>query len=106
MGYSHISPKRSYYVHVCPNCKSEEDLFIKIYTGTDGLFSSKKLSHYKCDKCQHEFKYRGYVKTYLSVDVEKKIDKLYKDAWGKIHKLQDEIKLLKTKKKPKTKRKK
>ncbi len=42
----------SYLIDTCKKCGC--DSFIEIYTGTDGLFSSKTFSHYKCNECNHE----------------------------------------------------
>lgn len=39
---------------VCPHCNHRD--IIEIYNGSDGFFTSKRFSHYKCCKCNREFK--------------------------------------------------
>lgn len=40
-------------IDVCPYCNHHK--IVKIYNGSDGLFSYKTFSHYKCSKCSREF---------------------------------------------------
>ena len=62
-----------YGVFCCPKCKS--DKLFEIKTGTDGLFSYAKFSHYKCEVCNHEFKSRSYESVISSDTVKKLVQK-------------------------------
>ena len=63
---------KTYSGKCCPNCK--EDNYFKIYSGTDGLFSRKEFSHYKCNKCNHEFESVEYISLVQHDDLRKLTD--------------------------------
>ncbi len=46
--------ENTYMVACCPKCFSKK--YFEIKTGSDGLFSFARFSHYKCESCQAEFK--------------------------------------------------
>ena len=54
-----IEYDKSYLVPVCPYCNHTK--IVDIYTGSEGLFSSKSFSHYKCSKCSREFNSKKYL---------------------------------------------
>ena len=81
-----------YHNHnVCPYCNHTK--IVEIYTGSDGFFSSKRFSHYKCSNCSREFDTKGYlslcpsdeVKRIVQLGLDKKIGrKEMRDLFSKI----------------------